>query len=157
MGNKVAMIVAVSPPLVLYTATIYVFEAEKYSDASNIQSFGDALWWSLVSVTTAGYGDSFPVTTEGRAVTGLLMFVGIGLFSSLTASLAAWVVGVPLGRRSCLSPHGGSEVTPHCLAVDRAGRAHRADAGNRLAAREAFIHLGGTAHVSRCDVTKPCQ
>jgi len=90
--HQVGMIVAVSLPLVLYTAAISVFEAERYAEGSNIQSFGDALWWSLVSVTTVGYGDSFPVTTEGRAVAGLLMFVGIGLFSSLTALLAAWVV-----------------------------------------------------------------
>ena len=90
--HKVGLIVAVSLPLVLYTASISVFEAERYAEGSNIQSFGDALWWSLVSVTTVGYGDSFPVTTEGRAVAGLLMFVGIGLFSSLTALLAAWVV-----------------------------------------------------------------
>ena len=89
---SVGMIVAVSLPLVLYTAAISVFEAERYAEASNIQSFGDALWWSLISVTTVGYGDSFPVTTEGGAVAGLLMFVGIGLFSSLTALLAAWVV-----------------------------------------------------------------
>jgi voltage-gated potassium channel len=90
--HKVGMIVAVSLPLVLYTAAISVFEAERYAEGSNIQSFGDALWWSLVSVTTVGYGDSFPITAEGRAVAGLLMFVGIGLFSSLTALLAAWVV-----------------------------------------------------------------
>jgi voltage-gated potassium channel Kch len=43
-------------------------------------------------MTTVGYGDSIPVTTEGKAVAGSPMFVGIGLFSSLTALPAARVV-----------------------------------------------------------------
>jgi voltage-gated potassium channel len=90
--QKVSLIVGVTLPLVLYTSALAVYEAERNAVDSNIQSFGDAIWWSLVSVTTVGYGDSFPVTSEGRAVAGLLMFVGIGLFSSLTALLAAWVV-----------------------------------------------------------------
>lgn len=90
--QKVGLMVGVTLPLVLYTSALAVFEAERSAAGSNIQSFPDALWWSLVSVTTVGYGDSFPITPEGRGVAGLLMFVGIGLFSSLTALLAAWVV-----------------------------------------------------------------
>lgn len=90
--QKVSLMVGVTLPLVLYTSALAVYEAERNAVDSNIQNFPDAIWWSLVSVTTVGYGDSFPVTSEGRAVAGLLMFVGIGLFSSLTALLAAWVV-----------------------------------------------------------------
>lgn len=89
--QQIGLIVGVSFPLVLYTAALAVFEAERDAAGSNILSFGDALWWSVVSVTTVGYGDSFPVTGQGRAVAALLMFVGIGLFSSLTALIAAWV------------------------------------------------------------------
>lgn len=90
--QKISLIVSISLPLVLYTAAISVLEAERGVEGSSIHTFADALWWSLVSVTTVGYGDSYPVTAEGRLVAGLLMFVGIGLFSSLTALLAAWVV-----------------------------------------------------------------
>jgi len=90
-SQQVGLIVGVSFPLVLYTAALSVFEAERDAVGSNILSFPDALWWSVVSVTTVGYGDSFPVTGQGRAVAALLMFVGIGLFSSLTALIAAWV------------------------------------------------------------------
>jgi len=90
---KVGLFVGLSFPLVLITSSLAVLEAERYAEGASIKTFGDALWWSLVSVTTVGYGDSFPVTSEGRAVAALLMFVGIGLFSSLTALLAAWVVG----------------------------------------------------------------
>ena len=89
--QQVGLIVVVSFPLVLYTAALSVYEAERDAIGSNIVSFSDALWWSVVSVTTVGYGDSFPVTGQGRAIATVLMLVGIGLFSSLTAIIAAWV------------------------------------------------------------------
>lgn len=91
-ASKVGLIVGVTLPLTLFSSALSMFEAERYAEGSNITSFGDAIWWSLVSVTTVGYGDSFPVTSEGRSVAALLMFVGIGLFSSITALIAAWVV-----------------------------------------------------------------
>jgi voltage-gated potassium channel len=90
---RVGFIVSVTLPLVLYVSALSVFEAERYAEGSNIETFGEAFWWSLVSVTTVGYGDHFPVTDGGRATAAFLMFVGIGLFSALTALLAAWVLG----------------------------------------------------------------
>jgi len=92
-SSRVGMIVGVTFPLILYTAALSIFEAERYADGSNIQSFGDAVWWSIASVTTVGYGDKFPVTADGRVIATFLMVIGIGLFSALTALLAAWVMG----------------------------------------------------------------
>lgn len=57
-----------------------------------IDSFGDALWWSITTVTTVGYGDTFPVTPVGRGVAALVMVTGIALFSVLTANVAAFFV-----------------------------------------------------------------
>jgi voltage-gated potassium channel len=57
-----------------------------------IQSFDDGLWWAATTVTTVGYGDKFPVTPEGRGIAILLMFVGISLFSLITANVAAFLV-----------------------------------------------------------------
>jgi voltage-gated potassium channel len=92
-ASKVGMVVGVTLPLVLYTAALSVYEAERYADGANITTFGEAVWWAFASVTTVGYGDRFPVTEEGRFVATFLMVIGIGLFSSLTALLAAWVMG----------------------------------------------------------------
>ncbi len=52
-------------------------------------SIFDGMWWALVTITTVGYGDFFPLTTAGRIVGALLMVVGIGFVATLTASVAA--------------------------------------------------------------------
>ena len=73
--------------LVLVIATI-VTSLERGHD-SPIDSFPDALWWSIATVTTVGYGDVVPVTAAGRAFAYVLMLGGIGLFGALTANLAS--------------------------------------------------------------------
>lgn len=61
---------------------------------SNITTAEDAVWWSFVTVTTVGYGDRYPVTTEGRIIGASLMIVGVGLFGVFTGFIASWIVGV---------------------------------------------------------------
>ena len=61
-------------------------------DDGNIRTLDDALWWAATTITTVGYGDRYPVTTEGRAIAVFLMFLGISLFSLVTASVAALFV-----------------------------------------------------------------
>ena len=59
----------------------------------NILTAEDALWWVFATVTTVGYGDRYPITTEGRMVAVALMVGGIALFGTLSAYLAAWFIG----------------------------------------------------------------
>ncbi|MGD9527204.1 MAG: potassium channel family protein, partial [Pseudonocardia sp.] len=72
---------------------VAVLDAERTAPASHISTIGDALWWAAVTVTTVGYGDTFPVTAAGRVIAFGLMLVGISLLGVLTASVAAWFVG----------------------------------------------------------------
>jgi len=60
---------------------------------SNIHSYGGALWWAMVTITTVGYGDKYPVTLGGRAIAVVMMLVGIGLIGVLTATVASYFVG----------------------------------------------------------------
>ncbi len=57
-----------------------------------IASVEDGIWWAWVTVTTVGYGDITPTSGVGRAFACLLMLIGLGLFSLLTASLTATFV-----------------------------------------------------------------
>jgi voltage-gated potassium channel len=59
---------------------------------SNIKTAEDAIWWAYVTITTVGYGDKFPVTTEGRLIASILMTAGVGLFGTFTAYVASWFV-----------------------------------------------------------------
>jgi voltage-gated potassium channel len=61
--------------------------------ASNIKTAGDAIWWSMTTVTTVGYGDRYPVTTGGRVVAMVLMLGGVGLFGALSGIIASTFLG----------------------------------------------------------------
>ena len=76
----------------LLLGALAVLDAEQDAPGANIRSFGDALWWSVTTVTTVGYGDHFPVTTTGRFVAVALMVVGIACIGAVTAGVAAWLI-----------------------------------------------------------------
>jgi len=57
---------------------------------ANIKTAGDAIWWSVATITTVGYGDVYPVTTEGRTLAMILMISGIGLFGILSGLAASF-------------------------------------------------------------------
>jgi voltage-gated potassium channel len=69
-----------------------VFDKERYLHGATINSFGKALWWSITTVTTVGYGDVYPVTNTGRVIAVLLMIGGISLVGVVTAALASWII-----------------------------------------------------------------
>lgn len=73
--------------VVLGAMGIYVSE-EGVNPA--IHTFGDALWWGMVTVTTVGYGDVSPVTLEGRLIAVVLMLTGIGVIGVFTATVASF-------------------------------------------------------------------
>lgn len=71
---------------------LVTYSFERGMPGSNITTPADALWWAVVTSTTVGYGDHFPVSNEGRGVAVVLMLVGIGLLSVVTANVAAYFV-----------------------------------------------------------------
>jgi voltage-gated potassium channel len=73
----------------LFIGAWLVLLFEERAKGSNIHDYPDALWWAIVTVTTVGYGDRFPVTEGGRMVAVILMLVGIGLIGVLTATVAS--------------------------------------------------------------------
>ena len=78
--------------LLIYTASLAVFEKERYLHGATINSFGKAIWWSITTVTTVGYGDVYPVSNAGRIIAVLLMIGGISLVGVVTAALASWII-----------------------------------------------------------------
>jgi voltage-gated potassium channel len=89
-----------SIPLVVTAATIImivimgaaVLDIERNVPGSHITNPSDALWWGLVTITTIGYGDVYPITNEGRLVAGVLIIFGVAMISTLTGAFAAWLL-----------------------------------------------------------------
>ena len=78
--------------LLLLISSVAILQVEKDVDGANITSASDALWWSIVTMTTVGYGDKFPVTTVGRIIAAFLMVGGVGLFGMLSGSVTSWIL-----------------------------------------------------------------
>jgi voltage-gated potassium channel len=77
--------------LLILAGTVAITYAE-HDAGGTIDNFGTALWWAMTTATTVGYGDTSPVTPEGRGIAVFVMIVGITLFSLLTANAAAFFV-----------------------------------------------------------------
>ena len=71
--------------LVIQFGSYFMIGAEALSANSNISQPLDALWWSLVTITTVGYGDKYPVTDLGRVIGALVILLGVIMFSVLTS------------------------------------------------------------------------
>jgi voltage-gated potassium channel len=76
--------------LVMIAATVVA--SVEGGEGASIRSFPDALWWSMATITTVGYGDTVPISAVGRAMGYILMLGGIAFFSGITANLASFLV-----------------------------------------------------------------
>jgi voltage-gated potassium channel len=92
LHGRLAIYIGAATVLLVFTAALAALDAERGRPGATIETFGDALWWAATTITTVGYGDQFPVTTEGRFVAVGLMIGGIALLGTVTASIASWLV-----------------------------------------------------------------
>ncbi|WP_330177485.1 potassium channel family protein [Streptomyces sp. NBC_01498] len=123
---KASLWAAVGVVVVLLLGSWIIVPCEESAPRATITSFPLALWWSVETATTVGYGDLYPVTPAGRVVAVVVMLVGIAMFSIVTASLATWFVG-SAARRARRVAH----------AVEHAEVRGRTDADQELAALHA--------------------
>jgi voltage-gated potassium channel len=75
--------------LIIVLCSIAVLQFETLEDG-NIRNAGDAMWWAVSTMTTVGYGDTYPVTPEGRVIAVFLMAAGVGVFGTLSGLVASW-------------------------------------------------------------------
>ena len=94
-GQYAAFISVMAALIVLVVCSILVLQFESRSADANITTGGDALWWALVTITTVGYGDYFPVTAAGRITGAFVMFAGVGIIGALASILASILVPEP--------------------------------------------------------------
>ena len=91
-GQYATFITILAAGMVLSVASVLVLQFESGSPDANIKTGGDAIWWGIVTLTTVGYGDSFPVTFLGRLTGVSVMLAGIGIIGALASILASMLV-----------------------------------------------------------------
>jgi voltage-gated potassium channel len=89
---EIAVQVVLVAAIIVFVGAVGILDVERNAPGSNIQTFPDALWWAVSTVTTVGYGDKFPVTGQGRLIGTAVMLTGIAVLGVVTASVAGWFV-----------------------------------------------------------------
>ena len=80
--------------LIIAAATIIVgsaaiFQVESYQENPQIVTYLDALWWSVSTITTVGYGDLVPISDAGKIVGIVYMLFGIGILAVIVKALVS--------------------------------------------------------------------
>jgi voltage-gated potassium channel len=81
--------------IVLVVASVLVLMFESVNPDANIKTGWDSFWYSVVTITTVGYGDRYPITYGGRITAMFIMFMGVGIIGALASILSSILVGAP--------------------------------------------------------------
>lgn len=92
-ANSALMTLLLLGVLVLQFGSLGVLWVEEDANGANITTASDALWYTVVTISTVGYGDQYPVTTAGRLIGTLIIIVGVGIFGTFTGYLANLFLG----------------------------------------------------------------
>jgi voltage-gated potassium channel len=91
-GQYAAFVTLLSALIVMTVCSTLVLQFESGATDANIETGGDALWWAIVTITTVGYGDQFPVTEAGRFVGVIVMVSGVGIIGALASILSSVLI-----------------------------------------------------------------
>ena len=94
--------------LMLVLASSLMYFAEHDTQPEAFASIPEAMWWSIITLTTVGYGDVSPITPLGKALAGIIAIIGIGMFALPAGILSSGLMEL-IERRQ-----GTQEVCPHC-------------------------------------------
>ncbi len=92
LRGRVVVYGSTTAALLIFTGALAVLDVERNQAGATITTFGIALWWACVTITTVGYGDYTPVTVSGRLVAVGIMIGGVMLVGAVTASFATWLI-----------------------------------------------------------------
>jgi len=92
LRGKIVTYIIGTTTMIIFISSLAILDLERNAPNTTITTFGDAVWWAIVTITTVGYGDLTPVTSGGRIVAVFLMISGISLLGTVTATLASWIV-----------------------------------------------------------------
>jgi voltage-gated potassium channel len=92
-ANTAVLFISLFVIFLLQFGSIAILDAEAEALTANIKTVNEAIWWVLVTISTVGYGDYYPVTTNGRIVGIFVITAGVAVFGTLSAFLAKFFLG----------------------------------------------------------------
>ena len=107
--------------LVLEFGSLLILAIEQDAPGANITTTSDALWYTIATIATVGYGDQYPVTDAGRVCGSVIIVIGVGIFGTFTGYLAnaflapkkrIWGEGPDVGIRSAEPPAAADDPGP---------------------------------------------
>jgi voltage-gated potassium channel len=90
--------------IVLSVGSVLVLQFESKDPNASIQTGWNAFWYSVVTITTVGYGDFYPITYGGRITAMFIMFMGVGIIGALASILSSLLVGAPGAQAEAEEP-----------------------------------------------------
>ncbi len=102
--------------ILLVVASSLMYHFEHLAQPSVFASIPHAMWWAIITLTTVGYGDVYPVTEMGRFLASVIALIGIGMFALPAGILSAGFVEYGERKKRAMG------VCPHC-----GGRIHSCD------------------------------
>ena len=157
-ANSTLMTLLLLGVLVLQFGSISILAVEEDANDANITSASDAIWYTIVTISTVGYGDQYPVTTTGRIIGALIIVVGVGIFGTFTGYLANLFLG-PSTSGANPSPEAASTVEIDLVAAEAsgprslgAGAAASGDAGASADATDRLRHLVAAAEQTTAEL-----
>jgi voltage-gated potassium channel len=107
--------------IVLSLSSLLVLQFESQSPDANITTGGDAIWWAVVTITTVGYGDKYPVTAAGRVIGFFVMFTGVGIIGALASVLSSVLVQSPASAEESEPAPAAAAAQASSLELELAG------------------------------------
>jgi voltage-gated potassium channel len=107
--------------VVLVLASSLMFMAENEQQPEAFSSIPATMWWGIMTLTTVGYGDVYPITTLGKLTAALIAVVGIGLFALPAGILGSAFVELreqQKAEKRGVCPHCGKPLAGHSESVD---------------------------------------
>ena len=99
LAKEELILFGVATTILLFLAAVGIYQCEHHKQPEVFSSVFDSLWWAVVTLTTVGYGDAYPITTGGKIFTTLVLMIGLG------------VVAVPTGIVSSALQQAREELT----------------------------------------------
>lgn len=142
-ANSTLMSLLMMGILVLQLGSLAILAVEDGAEGANIDTASDAIWYTLVTISTVGYGDQYPVTNAGRLIGVVIIIVGVGIFGTFTGYLANLFLGP--SKKNSEAP---DETAPDTSA-DAAGTASAKDSSDISKSAAAGVAAGAASGAVR--------